>query len=200
MVMRPSVAGQRLIGVADQVVENLLELPGIERRGWQGCGEIELDGDFAGFEFGFQQAQRFVQQRVDVLAFAARHGRPDGVQELFEDGVQPLDLAAGGGEVFLERFAVAGREFAQLAAEQLEVDVERIERVADLMGDPGGEQGERVEALGFQRFLGLRAGAGEVAHQHHIAERLAGGFRRHRWVRDRNSESGFPDRTPPDRG
>ena len=35
-------------------------------------GEIELDGDFAGFEFGFEQAQGFVEQRVDVLPFAAR--------------------------------------------------------------------------------------------------------------------------------
>ena len=88
--------------------------------------------------------------------------------------VQPLDLAAGGGEVFFQRLAVAGRQFAQLAAEQLEVDVERVERIADLMGHAGGEQGERVEALGLQRFLRLRAGAGEVAHQHHVAERFAG--------------------------
>ena len=109
---------------------------------------------------------------MQVPLLAERRGRPDGVEELLEDEVQPLDFRAGGGEVFLQRAAVAGRQFAQLAAEQLEVDVERVERVADFVGDPGGEQRERVEALGFQRFLRLRAGAGEVADEHHVAERL----------------------------
>ena len=109
---------------------------------------------------------------MEVLFLAERRGRPDGVEELFEDQVQPLDFRAGGGEVFLQRPALAGRQFAQFAAEKLEVDIERVERVADFMGDTGGEQGERVESLGFEIFLRLRAGAGEIADEHHVAERL----------------------------
>ncbi len=75
---------------------------------------------------------------MQVLLLAERRCRPDGVEELLEDEVQPLDFRAGGGEVFLQRAAVSGRQFAQLAAEQLEVDVERVERVADFMGDARG--------------------------------------------------------------
>jgi len=72
---------------------------------------------------------------VEVVAVPSRGGGADGVEELLEDGVQPADFGAGGGQVFLQRLAVAGGQFAQLAAQQLEVDVERVERVADLVGD-----------------------------------------------------------------
>ncbi|MCU0753018.1 MAG: hypothetical protein MUC40_08380 [Akkermansiaceae bacterium] len=51
-----------------------------------------------------------------ILPLASRQGRAHGVQELLEDAVQPLDLAARGGEVLLQRLALAGRQLAQLAA------------------------------------------------------------------------------------
>jgi hypothetical protein len=50
------------------------------------------------------------------------------------------------------------------------VDVQRVERVADFMGDAGGEQGQRVEALRFEGLLGFLAGGGEVADQHDPAD------------------------------
>ena len=42
------------------------------------------------------------------------------------------------------------------------------------MGDAGGQQREGVEAFGFEGFRSFRAGAGEVAHQHDVAEVGAG--------------------------
>lgn len=38
------------------------------------------------------------------------------------------------------------------------------------MGDASGEEGEGVEALGFDVFLGFRVAAGVVADEHDVAE------------------------------
>lgn len=43
--------------------------------------------------------------------------------------------------------AVFGGDFADFTVDELEVDVEGVEGVADFVGDAGGEEGEGVEAL-----------------------------------------------------
>ena len=118
------VRREGLIGVADQIVEDLLELAGVDHGGRHGGGQIQLHDDVAGAEFGVEEPEGFPQCRMQILAFAARRGRAHGMQELLEDGVQPLDFRAGGGEVFLQRGAVAGGQLAELPAEQLEMDVQ----------------------------------------------------------------------------
>lgn len=78
---------------------------------------------------------------MEVVAFAARECGADGLEELFEDGIEALDFAACGGEVGFEGRAVSGGEFAEFPAEELEVDVEGVERVSDFVGNAGGEEG-----------------------------------------------------------
>ncbi len=51
---------------------------------------------------------------------------------------------------------------AEIALQKLEMDVERVERIAQLMRDAGGEQRDGVELLRFDRFAGLRAARGQV--------------------------------------
>ena len=164
--------GDGLVGVADEVVENLLKLIGIDQGHGELRREIEIHGDAAGNDFRFEQGQGLAEDGVEVAAVAAGGGGADGVEELLEDGVEPLDFLAGGVHVLGEALAVGGGEAAEFPLHELEVDVEGVERVPDLVGDAGGEQGEGVEALGFQGFLGLGVAAGEVADQHHVAEGL----------------------------
>ena len=92
-----------MIGVADEVVKHLLELAGVDQGGRQRVAQVEFDGDVAGRQFRFEQAQGFVEQGVEVVAFAARGGGPHGVEELFEDGVEAADFLAGGGEALFQR-------------------------------------------------------------------------------------------------
>src|SRR5690606_26366823 len=66
--------------------------------------------------------------------------------------------------------AIAWLEFAKFPAEQLQVNVERVEWIADFVCDAGSEQGEGVQAFGLQRLFSLKPGAGEIANQHHIAQ------------------------------
>ena len=56
------------------------------------------------------------------------------------------------------------------------MDAEGVEGVADLVRDPGGEQGEGVEFFGLEVFLGGAAGFGEVAHEHDGAEVAGAAF------------------------
>jgi hypothetical protein len=46
-------------------------------------------------------------------------------------------------------------QFFQLPLHQLQMDVQGVERISDLMGDAGGKQGQRLDALGFDGRKGL---------------------------------------------
>src|SRR5690606_33462549 len=105
--------------------------------------------DVSGSEFRLQQPEGIPHQYVEIAALANRPRRPDGVEELLEDRVQPLDFLARDAEVFLKRGTVPGGEFAEFPAEELEVDIQRVERVANLMGDACGEQRQSVEPFRF---------------------------------------------------
>ncbi len=75
---------------------------------------------------------------VEVGGFAARGGGADGVEELFEDGIEATDFLASGVEVFGEAFLRGEGEFAEFALHELEVDVEGVEGVSDFVGDACG--------------------------------------------------------------
>ena len=59
-------------------------------------------------------------------------------------------------------------EFFQLALHELQMNVQRVERIADFVRDTGGEQRERLHPLAFNGFKGLlpRLG-GVVQNQRH---------------------------------
>ena len=123
----------------------------------------------------------------------------NGLQELGDNVIQPGDLALGHFEVILEfgrNFqrlnlrqgpagspaglggqsgaiggAQSGFEFFQLPLHELQVNVQCVERVADLMSDAGGQQGERLNALAFHGLERFLAGFGGVVEN----ERQTGG-------------------------
>src|SRR5713226_3310514 len=51
--------------------------------------------------------------------------------------------------------------------------VQRIKRVANLVRHAGGEQGERVYALGLERLLRRAPALGDVAQNHRVTNLLA---------------------------
>ena len=56
------------------------------------------------------------------------------------------------------------------------MDPEGVERIANLVRDAGGEEGEGVEFFGLEIFFGGAARFGEVAHEHDGAEMAGGAF------------------------
>ena len=106
------------------------------------------------------------------MALALRDGRADGAEELLEDRVEAADFVAGGGEAALEGLTLFWRQLTQLSVDQLQMDVDRVERVADFVGDARGQEREGVVAFRLEDFFGLGAGAGEVAEQYHITCRI----------------------------
>ena len=86
-----------------------------------------------------QKLKSVVQDAVKVMALALWDGWADGAEKLLEDRVEPADFIAGGSEAFLERLTLFWRQLAQLAVDQLQVDTDRVERVADFVGDARGQ-------------------------------------------------------------
>ncbi len=56
-----------------------------------------------------------------------------------DDRVQSLDFALGGGEQFADVAPELGRSLAQFPFDELKVDVQGIERVADFVRHAGGQ-------------------------------------------------------------
>ena len=71
-----------LVGVAEEIVENLLELVGIDQGGGELFRQVEIDADVAGGDFRLKQRECLVQDRIEIAPLAARGGGTDGVEEL----------------------------------------------------------------------------------------------------------------------
>lgn len=118
------IAGDGLVGVAEEVVENLLKLVWVDNGFREVFGKFEIDGYSAGSDFGFEEFEGLVEDRVEIVRCADGCAGADGVEELLEDGIEPADFVACGFEVFGEVVAVGGWEFSDFAVEELEVDIE----------------------------------------------------------------------------
>ena len=60
------------------------------------------------------------------------------------------------------RIGIGGLEFLDLALHELQMDVQRIERVADLVCDAGGQQRECLDALALDDLKGFLLLLGSV--------------------------------------
>ena len=67
------------------------------------------------------------------------------------------------------RFSI---EFAHLPLHQLQMDVQRIERIADFMRHARGQQRERIEALRLDRFFGRAPAFRDIAQDDGVSDRL----------------------------
>lgn len=94
----------------------------------------------------------------------------DGGEKLADDEVEPFDLCEGDIQVFL-KFGASRTHFTEAAFEQLQVDGEGVQGVAQFVCDAGCEHGEGADALTLDFFFGQLAGLGDVADEHDEAER-----------------------------
>ena len=108
-----------------------------------------------------------------------RFRRPDGAKKLGHNRVEPIDLSPRDVDRVLQLALVCRRfEFFHFPLHQLKMDMEGIERIADFVGHPGGEQGKGRQTFRFDRLLGRATVLRDVAQDHGVPNGL-----RHRPVR-----------------
>ena len=192
-VCRVSVppCGHGLQGVLDQVDQHLLDLRRVNGRDGQFARQAGADVEAAVVYLRLEQFEGLLHDIVERGRLELRHRRPDRVQELGDDVVEAVNLAAGDQEVLFElgdevagvahaggglgSGARAGRgagfasglsgggpKLLKFALHELQVNMQGVEGVADLVGDAGREQGQRLNPLALDGFDGLLAGFGIV--------------------------------------
>ena len=120
---------------------------------------------------GLMKAARSLDQGTHGQPLHVRPGRPREPQELRDEVVEPLDLrrdlAQHGEDV-----GVALRdELGQLLLEDAEVDLERVQRVANLVGDARGQRLDQLRSVRRHRagpaILSWMRGRAPLAFAHH---------------------------------
>ena len=142
----------------------------IELKQWQIGTQLLLDHDVAIFDLRRKETHRFIDNRIHAFRFELRPRRPDCTQKLRNDGVEAIDFGTCDVDRFLHfltRFAV---ELFHFSLQQLQMNVERVERIPDLMRDARGQQSQRVEPLGLECLLSRTATLGDVAQNHGVAD------------------------------
>ena len=69
----------------------------------------------------------------------------------------------------MEFRAVCAIEFTRFAFDQLQMNVERVERIADFMRNPGSEQSQRVQPLRLDRLLFAASSFSDVAQNNRVS-------------------------------
>ena len=131
-------------------------------------------------QFRPQQRQGFLHDLIQRGGLQLRRRRADGLQKLRDDVIQPVDFAFGDFKILFEPVrdfagilghwnrvaarAAAGRrdarrvgfEFLDLPLHELQMDMQRVQRIADFVRHAGRQQGQRLDAFaldGFEGFL-----------------------------------------------
>ena len=174
-----AAVGHRLDRVPDDIEERLLDLVRVELDSGQILGTFHLDEHVAVLDLVLEEGERLAEYGGDGAGREAGLRGPDRAQELGDDLVQPRHLVLRHVHQLLQGIPPLRRQGVHFALKQLEVDVQRIERIADFVGHAGGEQGQRVEPLGLDRLRLVLSVARDVAKDDHGAA-LAGRFGRER--------------------
>ena len=124
----------------------------------------------ARFDLGGKETHHFLDAGIDVFRPELWTGRPDGAEELTNNGIEPVDFLPADTDRVLEFFAGFAFYFVRLSFHQLQMDVQGIKGIAQFMGDASGEEGERVQALAFDRFFCCAPALGDVAHDNGVAD------------------------------
>ena len=88
------------------------------------------------------------------------------------DLIEPLNLLARDFQRAVQFLALRFRHLAELALHELEMDVQRVERIPDLMRDARREQREGGQLLGLDRFLRRTPRFRDVTQDHRITDEL----------------------------
>src|SRR5207302_3808104 len=95
-------------------------------------------------------------------------------QKLAYDRVESVHFSPGDFHGFLKFGSVRAVSFSRFAFDQLQMNVERVQWVANLVGNAGGEQSERVEPLRFNRLLFSPAAFRDIAQNNCMPDLRAG--------------------------
>ena len=128
--------------ILDKVVEGLLKLVTVHLRFGQVRCKFHFHQDVAVLNLGTNKGDRFLDDFIDIGGNELGSGRPDGAQELLDDGIKPLDFALGDVKQFLDAAAHLFGHTAQLPVNQLQVNIQRVVGVPDLVGNACRQQGQ----------------------------------------------------------
>ena len=162
----------RLKRIAADVVESLLDLIAVDLKQWQPLLELLLDEHVAVLDFHMQKIKDLIDDAVDVRWFRIEALRADGAEKLGDDVVEARNLAAGNQNGFFQLGAKFWRRLFQVPLHELEVDVQRVEGIADFMGNTRRQHRERGEFLDLDGLLRVSMGLRDVAQDHRTANRL----------------------------
>gem|GEM_PF-904936 len=160
----------RLEGVLDHVVDRLLDLVAVHFQQRKIRAQFLLHDRVPVRDFRFEERHRFAHQPIDVLRARLQRRRADRPQKLVDDRIESRDLLLGYFHGLLQGAARLVGQLPQSSLEQLQMDVERIERVAEFMRHPGGQQREGGEPFGFQRLFRGAARLRDVAQDDGVAD------------------------------
>ena len=119
-----------LVGILDQVVNDLFDLDGVQAEDGKTGLEVRVDLDAALLDFRFQQFQHFHEDGFNVVGFPDGPGGADGLEELLQDNVQPRGFALRCFQQFLHVRPVLWRQLLCLPGKELEMEAYGIEGVA----------------------------------------------------------------------
>ena len=162
----------RLEGVLDHVVKRLLELVAIRLDQRQLFPQLLLHEDVPVLDLRLQKRHRLRHQRIHILQLLFQMRGPDRTEELLHDRVQPRDFIQRHIQRLLQLRARPRRQLAQPPLHELEMDVQRVQRIADLVRHARREQRQRRQLFALDRLLRGAPRLRDVAEDHRVAHHL----------------------------
>ena len=180
-----AAGGHGVLGVQDQVQEGLLEQVGIDPGRGQVGREVGADHDPLGRRVRLVEVAELIDDRVQVGRLELQVLHPGEPEEVLEDVAEPMDLVLQPFDPLQHAAIARGLGVLKVLGQQVEVQRERRERVANLMREPAGKLGDLgvlgAEPPGDFRFFVGRGGAlarGSPAGDEAPAARRRGSRRR----------------------
>ena len=172
----------RLLGGGDpvlhQVEQELAHLVAVDRDLGAAGAIVDRDLDRAQPQLTGERLAQLVEQIAGLRLRQRERPRPRVRQEVGDQVLEPRDLGAGDREQAVVRAPIVRN---RLLLEHLHVEVEAVERAADLVREAGGEGADVGELL---RFLGAPFELLGAAHQEQD-EQIGPDQHHHRHRRDR---------------
>ena len=131
-----------------------------------------FDDDFAVLKLGCEKANCFLEDCIHIFGSQLWPRRPNGFQELRDDGIQPVDFGTGDLDRMFKFLPCALVQLLHSALHQLQVNVQRIQWIPDLVRDACCKQRQCVQSLRLNRFLGCAAARSDIAQDHYMANLL----------------------------